>query len=133
MINYFIRYLLIVVCLGRRGLFAECITLVFDQSNPRIILGRASSLIGQLTAAGGSGLSVTEAQGASIQATRSGDCRTCRGLGVDDAGAMYGGLEAAESIAHNGGLTGIKAVERDLSIACRGIKFHIRRDRGMEN
>ncbi len=75
----------------------------------------------RLTQRGGKPIGTLEPQGYAIRVTRNSSCLV---IGADEVGAMYGGLEVAESI-RIGGLQEIRNAVRKPFILKRGIKFNI--------
>ena len=81
-------------------------------------------LLRKLSADGGKVPENTDAEGFTIQVTRSDNLQTVWAIGADATGAMYAGLDLAETIAMDG-IRGIQEKDCNPHIKKRGLKMNI--------
>ena len=96
------------------------------QEHIQFVLGLIQDdvLLKNLEASGGKRPEIIATEGYAILRTRKGKRVTIWGIGADATGAMYAGLELAETINHDG-IAGIKEVNSQPYIGKRGLKMNI--------
>lgn len=96
------------------------------QEHIQFVLGLCKDevLLKNLEASGGKIPQIITTEGYTILRTRKGKHTTIWGVGADATGAMYAGLDLAETINHDG-IAGIKEVSCQPHIKKRGLKMNI--------
>ena len=100
-------------------------TLAVNQSQICMVIAVVTdSLLQTLEAVGVSDLRLDKAEGFSIRVTGEGEAKTYWAIGSDSVGAMYAGLDLAETIRLQG-IAYIRRTDQSPHIAKRGLKFNI--------